>query len=133
LEGTSYPNSWGVIDLLRDSSGYILNGMGDVILSSTVFGETFSTNTIVTPSGDSLYTVEFQMIDSRDELQVPAGLFPVINAQGTITRFDDNPNIPSPRIMDNYYAEDLGRVLNTVFYFNSPTLIEKRLLRFNIE
>jgi hypothetical protein len=89
--GTNYPfNSGraGILDILRDSAGYIVNS---------------------------------------------TGVFNVLNYKGTVVTTRDLPGISNPRYINNLYASEVGKVLETYFFLNSPRVSEKRLVRYHIQ
>lgn len=134
LEGTNYPfngGKWGVIDILRDSAGYIVNPLGEVKLSSSNFTDTLHVKKEM-HDGDLLYTLSYRMEKEDVPRLVPAGTFNVINYRGTVVSYQDREDIPNPRYLNTLYAEGVGNVLKTYFYFSSPNISEKRLLRYNI-
>ena len=134
FEGTNYPYLavWGIIDLLRDSSGYIVNDRGIIRFTDGNFDDILASKTEVI-SGDTIYTVEYRMKNPDSVITVPAGSFGVLNYCGTVETPQDIPGIANPRYMNNYYADEVGRVVETYFYLNNPNIYEKRLLRYKAE
>lgn len=134
LEGSNYPfngGKWGVIDILRDSVGYIVSSHGEVKLSSSNFTDTLTVKKEM-HAGEVLYTLSYRMEKEDLPCQVPAGTFNVINYKGTVVSYQDREDIPNPRYLNTLYAEGVGNVLRTYFYFSSPNISEKRLLRYYI-
>lgn len=134
IEGTNYPyngGDWETIELLRDSLGYLVNHQGAVRFSADNFDDILASKTEVIEQ-DTLYTLTYQMAEVDQEFSVPAGTFEVLNFQGTVYSFRKLPGIDNPRYLNNLYAKGVGKVLQTYFFFNSPMISEKRLIRYHI-
>lgn len=134
FEGTNYPfngRDWGIVDILRDSMGYIVNQHGDVKLSFENFTDTLYVKT-ENHQDQLLYTLSFKMEREDVQLGVPAGTFHVINYKGTLISARESESVPNPRYLNNYFASGVGNVLKTYYYLSSPNAIEKRLLRYHI-
>ena len=134
FEGTNYPfngRNWGIIDILRDSAGYIVNHAGEVKFSFTNFSDTLYVRREIFRE-ELLYTLTYMMQHEDLPITVPAGEFEVKNFIGTVLSEKEIEGIPNPRYLNNYYAEGVGNVLRTYLFFNSPKIIEKRLLRYHI-
>ena len=87
FEGTNYPWSggqWKVINMLRDSSGYLVDVHGIIRFAPDNFTEVLASKTEI-HSGDTLYTLTYKMEAVHDEVTVPAGKFRVLNYKGTVT------------------------------------------------
>ena len=135
LEGTNYPNngiSWGVLDILRDSSGYIVNDKGEIRFSEDNFSNILASKTEVL-NEDTLYTLTYQMEILSDPINVPAGDFEVLNFKGTVTTPQQIIGVENPRFLNNLYSNNVGKVLQSYFYIHSPIISEKRLVRYNVE
>jgi hypothetical protein len=73
-------------------------------------------------------------MDHLDQaFSVPAGTFEVLNFKGTAFSYKDLSGIDNPRYLNNLYAKGVGKVLQTYFYFNSPVISEKRLIRYHVK
>jgi len=135
FEGRSYPfngGDWGVIDILRDSSGYIVNTFGEVEFSLRNFSDTLHLERQM--HGDEiLFTLSYRMENENESVSVPAGVFNVLDFKGTVTSEKEMEGIPNPRYIHNLYAIGAGKVLKTYFYFSSSGHSEKRLLRYTIQ
>lgn len=134
MEGTNYPfkgGEWGIIDILRDSMGYIVNLDGELKLSSTNFMDTLYVES-EQHEDELIYTLSYRMEKEDIPCTVPAGTFHVINFKGTVVGAKEREGIPNPRYLNTRYAEGVGNVLKTYFYFSSSTISEKRLIRYNI-
>ncbi len=134
LEGTNYPyngDRWEILDYLRDSSGYLVNANGIIKCSESNFTDTLVSKTEVI-SEDTLYILTYQMEETGNTIIVPAGEFNAINFKGTVFMPHYKPGIQNPRFMNNYYADGVGKILDTYFFLSSPFISEKRLIRYNI-
>jgi hypothetical protein len=135
FEGSNYPfngGKWGIIDILRDSLGYVVNQHGEVKLSYSNFTDTLHVKTEI-HQDEILYTLSYRMEKQNLRYRVPAGDFDVINFKGTVVSEREMGGIPNPRYLNTLYAEGVGNVLKTYFYFSSPNISEKRLLRYTIQ
>jgi len=134
LEGTNYPyngNRWEILDYLRDSSGYLVNFNGIIKCSENNFTDTLVSKTEVIGE-DTLYFLTYQMEAPDNYIIVPAGEFEVLNFKGTVVMPKNHPGIKNPRYMNNYYADGVGKIIETYFFLSSPFISEKRLVRYNI-
>ena len=134
LEGINYPfngGQWGIIDILRDSLGYIVTPEGDIRFATDNFSDTLASKIEVIQE-DTLYSLTYMMETVDYSLTVPAGSFEVLNFKGTAISYQDLSEIENPRYLNNFYALGVGKVLKTYFYFHSPVISEKRLIRYHI-
>ncbi len=134
LEGINYPfnaGNWGIIDMLRDSAGYIVTHEGNIRFSVNNFTDILAEKTEVIQE-DTLYSLTYKMETVDYSLTVPAGSFEVLNFKGTAISYRDLSGIENPRYLNNLYALGVGKVLQTYFYFHSPVISEKRLIRYHI-
>ena len=135
LEGLKFPNNvshWSIIDILRDSSGYLVDDKGGIKFSATNFKDTLYTF-VQLNNEDTLYTLTYKMEKSNSLVTVPAGEFKALNFKGTVFTPFTIKGIKNPRYIDNYYAENVGKIFQTYFYMSSQKTFEKRLIRYKIE
>lgn len=121
----------GVIDILRDSSGYIVNEKGEIRFSADNFTDILASEPGVF-GDDTLYTLTYKMETFPDQVSVPAGDFEVLNYKGTVTTPQQTPGILNPRYINNLYSDNVGKVLETYLYVYSTGIIEKRLVRYYV-
>ena len=134
LEGSMYlfdGGEWSIIDILRDSSGYLINDKGEVKFSANNFIDTLYTF-IQLNNEDTLYTVTYQMEKLNSTVNVPAGNFEALNFKGSLYTQIMVKGIKNPRYINNYYANNVGKIFQTIFYLASPDIFEKRLERYKI-
>ncbi|MCP4314058.1 MAG: hypothetical protein GY790_22630 [Bacteroidetes bacterium] len=134
LEGTNHPfngGKWGVIDILRDSMGYIVTQTGRIRFSGENFSDILDAEVKVMNS-DTLYTLSYKMEKEDALCSVPVGDFEVLNFKGTVLSPEGMTNIDYPRYLNTYYAKGVGPVLKTFFFLNSPVITEKRLVRYHV-
>jgi hypothetical protein len=136
FEGTNYPFTysgyWGIVDILRDSSGYIVNQKGIVQFAENDFTDTIAYYVSVY-NDDTLFTIAYQMEEVGNTLTVPAGTFKVLDYKGAVVTSINTPGIIYPRYTNIYYAEGVGRIMQTYFYLAGPKNYEKRLIRYHIQ
>ncbi len=135
FEGTNYPynRQWEIVRILRDSSGYLINNEGTILLAPNNFTDTLIKKVYAPVDDVILYTLTTKMEHVEEPVTVRAGTFKVFNYRSTICTPDVIPGIPNPRYMDNYYASGVGEILDTYFYLRGITKFEKRLIRYHIE
>ena len=134
LEGTNYPfhtGRWEIIDILRDSNGYLINEKGDIKFSADNFTDVLASK-IELYDNDTLYILTYQMEKIINPVTVPAGEFEVLNFKGIVTTSENWCGVKYPRYIDNLYADHVGKVYETYFYLCSPGIFEKRLVRYKI-
>lgn len=136
LEGTNYPykssQEWGIIDILRDSIGYLVNQDGVIRFSRYNFTDTLAIK-FGTSEDDTCYVIYCKMEKCDHPVTVPAGSFEVLNFRGELyNHVLDTPKIDE-RYMNNYYAKDVGKIVQT-WYLLSQTgfFSERRLIRYSI-
>ena len=134
FEGTNYPVAlgWGVIDLLRDSSGYIVNAQGIIKFSKDNFTDTLAFTTAIF-NNDTVYRLSYKMEETDTIVTVPAGSYGVLNYRGTVQTKMKIPGIPNPRYINTFYAGNVGCIVETYFFLSSATISEKRLIRFRAD
>lgn len=135
IEGTNHPfngGQWGIIDILRDSLGYIVTHEGNIRFATDNFSDTLARKTEVI-NGDTMYILSYQMDQWGHSVSVPVGTFDVLNFKGTVFSYKDLSGIDNPRYLNNFYAKGVGKVLQTYFYLSSPKISEKRLIRYHLK
>ena len=132
VEGTYRPfhSQWGVIRIIKNDNGNLINHLGDTILPATNFTDLYREHYEITGNNDTLFHRSFRMFDHTYDVTVPAGTFPIVDFMGTYTMFQNIPNTPNPRLVHNYYAENVGKVKETYFYMSSPSIHEIRLTNY---
>lgn len=135
VEGTNNPyngGSWGIVRIIRDSLDYIVNDAGVILFSSTDFSSVLHERVEVY-NLDTLYKTTYAMEETPGLITVPAGEFNVLNFKGSLITYNPNQDITNPRYLNHYYADGIGKILETYFYLSSPRIYEKRLVRYHIE
>lgn len=131
MEGINIPynTQWEIIDLLRDSNGYIVNHSGEILYSKNNF-----TDTLVSNQVGPAHILSYKMENPDYIVNVPAGSFNVKNFKGTIVLInpDNNYQAEYPRYLNNYYSDSVGKILETYLFLASPKINEKRLVDYNI-
>ena len=135
LEGTSYPlysPERTVLDMIRDSAGYLVNKNGTVLFSANNFTDTLARKT-ESIEGQPIYNLAYVMENSSTDIRVPAGDFNALNFKGILVTPEKIQNAINPRYLNNYYAKDIGRILQTFYYVSNPLKFEKRLVRYHVQ
>ena len=140
FEGTRQPiiNHKGVVHKLRDSSGYLVNSGGNVLMSVVNFTDTIFKYR--DPSDSNWVTKSYGIMETERTVVIEGiGPVRVINAVG---HFYHNPKrFPQAKELEvkfnNYYSKGVGLILDTYFwsheFFNSGSIIERRLVKYHIE
>lgn len=137
LEGTNYPymlsEEWGIVEILRDSLGYLVNQNGSIQLSQSNFTDTLATKYEVWQN-DTMYSITAQMEIPDYPITVPAGTFEVINFKGTLYNYLYDTPKKDLRYINTYYAKNVGKIVHTWYYLSAPgnSYFEKRLVRYQI-
>jgi len=133
LSGTFIGEPFIVLDILRDSSGYLVNHKGQIKFSEDNFKDTLLT-TNVTFGDSTLTTINFKMERQDEPITVPAGTFDnVLNYKGTIKFYGlNNPFYKDKNI---FYAKDVGKILDTYYWISRAKRkrYERRLIRYHVE
>lgn len=116
--------------IIRDSSGYYVNSNGTIVMAENNFTDTLRYN-VQTNQGDTLFTSMYKMEKPDYSVTVPVGTYDVLNCLGTIKIII--PSLDTTRYLNTYYADNVGMILSTYFFFHSPTVYEKRLTKYHIE
>jgi len=134
LEGTNQPfnENRGVIDLLRDSSGYLVNRNGLIRFAENDFTKELARKVEI-QNGDTLFTLVYQMEKQPLRAVVPAGTFDVLNYRGTLNYPTTISGLNNPRYINIQYANNVGKVSETILFYSDPRTIEKRLVRYHIQ
>lgn len=114
---------WRVIDILRDSAGYVVNAKGRKIMSNTHFDKNF----YVKKEDPILFSEK--MTKYEGSVNVLAGNFyDVITNNIKIILNKEEQTTPS------HYAKGVGKIIHTYKFFNEKNRIsEKRLVKYHIE
>jgi len=126
-------NNWGLIDILRDSLGYLVDESGVVLFAENNFVDTFNVWSLVLGNNDTLANIFYNMEHYLDDIQTPSGIYTGgLNYKGTVTQY--NANGPFTKYFQNIYVKDVGKVLETTFFLGqTQSWIEKRLSHYSIQ
>lgn len=136
LEGTNYPygppQEWGIIEILRDSLGCLVNQNGAIRLSQYNFTDTLAKK-IETYQEDTLYAIYYKMEKCDHLVTVPAGSFEALNFRGELYNYKlDTPKMDE-RYLNYYYAKDVGKIVHTWYYMGlTDYYCERRLIRYSL-
>lgn len=128
IEGIYHPyegGEWQIVRIVRDSLGYLVNEKGQILFSKFNFSDVLTTITGGSENAP-LFVVDYKMEECEFQVQVPAGSFDVYNFKGTMRDL----NSGNVRYLNNYYANNIGLIQETVMYFSSSTYMERRLVRY---
>lgn len=134
FEGNSFPaQGWRIMNILRDSMGYIVGPSGCVFFSHKSPGEILLSHYGIA-NNDTIYYVEHQMAEETEEIDFPIGHYSALNKIHTYNMFINNPEYDSINIrpMNNYFVPGIGQATSGIFYASLPWHIEKRLIRYEI-
>ncbi len=132
VEGNYIDKRFRILDILRDSSGYLVNDKGQIKFSEDNFSDILLVQN--TTFGDSTYaTVYYKMEKQDDPITVPAGTFnDILNYKGTAKFYGNND--PFYKDKNTYYAKDVGIILDTYYWISKAKKYkyERRLVRYHI-
>ena len=131
ISGTYKPfldslSSW----IIRDSSGYLVDELGNIHFSSTNFTDTLNSNATVV-NNDTIVFAFANMDSNPYTVSVPAGTFTTLDYVTTFI-YPYEPPYPQ-RKFHKYNTEGVGTVLQTWGYVSSTDIVEKRLVRYQIQ
>jgi len=122
------------ISYVRDSVGYLVDSLGNVIMSEVNFTDTiFSKTKYNSVTGKPLYHISKMMYDEDKQIIVPAGTFNhCIEARDWAKVYMGNPAQPNPFYNHYYYAKNVGLVEYTYRYTGTATVFKVKLIRYHI-
>ncbi len=110
---------------VRDSSGFLVNDTGVILLSTTDFDE------VVFSSETGPARFEYTMESTPETVSVPVGDFECLNYSGIVTDILDEST--PPREQFRFYSDGVGLVSSNIFFFSSNNFTwERRLIDFNL-
>jgi hypothetical protein len=115
---------------LRDSSGYLVDHLGNILFSNDDFNNILRLDTI----GPGLAVIEYEMAEGDTMISIPLGNYQCLDFKGKVTPLQSNyPH----GIQYTYYfwADGLGMIKSNSYYFSNPLLrTGQKLIAFgNIE
>jgi hypothetical protein len=117
-----------LVEFLRDSSGYMVDLQGKIMMSEDNFTDTLTTDT----TDAFLYIGYLAMVAKDSVISVPAGDFTTRTARFSVV--PSNPNDPHPvRYLYDVYAKNIGRIKYHWFFYNGNNHFESRLVRYHTE
>lgn len=140
FEGTNrpYTSYKSVVYMLRDSSGYLVNSEGNVLMSVINFTDTLGK---FKEGSDTNWIYQTFGIMEREKTVVIAGIGPirVINSVGHYVH--NQKYLPQSKRLkvsvNNYYSRGVGKIVDTYFwsieFLYSGKVIERRLVKYHIE
>lgn len=135
LEGIDYPfssSNWGIVSILRDSSGYLVSENGTILFTDRNFTDTLISRTQLI-GGDTFYVLSYKMERVFNPISVPAGTFNVLNYKGTFYMPNPESGVDNTRYMNTFHANNVGKILQTYFYSSATFYFEKRLVNYHVK
>ncbi len=126
-------NSWGLVDLVRDSSGYLVNEKGTVLFAENDFVNTFNSWSLVVGNNDTIADIFYTMEPYLDVIHTASGDYNGgLNYKGTVIQYISDSSFT--KYFNNVYAEDIGKIFETSFFAGTTNnWIEKRLSNYLIQ
>ena len=123
LQGSSVNSANYFPKFLRDSLGFIVDPYGQFLDQSD-----FTTVYHYNITG---FSIDAQLFRISNAVNTPAGIFSVIDLQKKY--FPNDPNYPyGIRTGHEMYADSVGLIRSTLFFYSGPNPFERRLIRYNI-
>lgn len=116
------------VTYLRDSSGYLVDYLGNILMSETNFTDTLyrDTNALLLYDG-------YAMMTGKDSVvEVPAGSFTSVTMRLTVVPTDTASPFPT-RYTYSVFGENVGKIKSHLFFFNGNRHFEARLVRYYID
>jgi hypothetical protein len=111
----------------RDSAGYIVNPQGKFIKHDD-FNNILSFSVITNPP----HTIVARMTHKDSLVTVPVGSFTTINYQQTVTIQASSYSGNRTKYNNQIMADNIGVIYQDLSFYNSPTKLGIRLLRYHI-
>jgi len=123
-----------IVDILRDSSGYIVDNHGKIQFSNNNFTDTLNFRFGTCCENDTIFIISYTMERPNYNVSVPAGTFNVLNYKGTFySPIDLVPlGFENPFYFNTYYADKIGKISQNQIY-SERVLHDKRLIRYHIQ
>lgn len=123
--------------ILRDSSGYLINNLGEIHFSDSNFDDILHTWIELTPNNDTLLKVIYKMVDLHDSVDILNGNHKVLNYQGNVTVYKGSGNnIWYKDYINKYYASNIGVVYESFLFIAAHGVnrdyYERRVKRYNV-
>lgn len=115
---------------LRDSSGYIVNSIGDIKFTAIDFDRILHRENLVETPLFSVYS-EYSVKDTLIYEFTSIGLLACLDFRGCVYKDD----VKLENYLRNYYSEDIGLTYQSTFYISNPLGIEIRrsLIDYHLE
>lgn len=129
-----FSSQWRELNILRDSSGCLVDNNGVVQFSSKNTSDTLSTSYVITgleSEPDTFIVFKWFMEGPSKVIDVPAGSFTVLNGIQKLTE----PNSGVTTKFSHCYAPGVGLVLSQISYeyqIRAGIYYEQRLIRYHI-
>ncbi|MBK7854290.1 MAG: hypothetical protein IPJ79_04740 [Bacteroidetes bacterium] len=121
---------------IRDSSGILINSIGEVLATNQLSTGVFKVS-YITINLDTVADVDHFMTPTQVSITVPAGSFQCIQYNGEHTfrpPFDLTLNSgANPKTMQEEYTDGIGKIRYCYYYASMPDRFENRLLRYNVQ
>lgn len=122
----------------RDSLHYQVDINGVILFSSadfkTIFRSHYYIGAPIAPAGDTVALINYQMTDRALTVSVPAGTFTSSTWCTTWYMYPTYAHMGSTRKIVQRYNIDIGIVSETTsWYFNTPGMQERRLIRYTVQ
>jgi len=102
---------------LRDSSGCLVNELGEILFSEKNFNKVLRVDTIA----PSLAFVEYQMVEGDTMISISMGSYACLDYRGTVTSLQ--PDYPHGTQYTYYFwADGLGMIKSNAYFYNNPSL-----------
>ncbi|MBN1198753.1 MAG: hypothetical protein JXA23_05335 [Bacteroidales bacterium] len=115
------------VSYLRDSSGYLVDHLGNILMSETNFSDTLKVDT----TAPFLYYGYAMMTGNDSLVSVPAGDIPSVTMRLTVIPADTAMHLPT-RYAYWVYGENVGKIKTHLFFFAGDQHFEARLVRYHV-
>lgn len=130
-EGPDFTGDWAVLSLLRDSSNYIVNELGEIQFTTSLFNGKLHQRNIINGGTDSIVSIVYRMQESAN-IKVGAVTYQnVLNYQGEMFSFLEPPSA-NIKYDNNYYAKGVGLIKSEQNFASGNDPIVKKLVRYKV-
>lgn len=112
---------------LRDSSGYMVDPLGNILMSETNFTDTL----FFDDRNPTLYHGYAMMTGNDSLVSVPAGDIHSVTMRLTVIPADTAMHLPT-RYVYWVYGENVGKIKSHLFFFGGDQHVEARLVRYHV-
>ncbi len=138
FEGTYYTtpvNKPRILYKLRGSSGYLVDTSGLIHFAHNDYSDSLDHYCLKDRHDANVYCASLQMKEGNFNISTPAGTFSAKKFNRYITLYEPYlpDDVPNPRNWDIYYADGVGKIMETYFFSTQKDHYELRLDSYHVK